>query len=68
VTIEAFLTRVYLDAASRAAFVADPVGEARRAGLPEAVARDFADLDRVGLELQAASFAGKRDGRQKRSP
>src|SRR6185295_5241543 len=44
----------------RAAFLADPIGAARRAGLPEDVARDFADVDAVGLELQATSFAGKR--------
>ena len=61
-TIEAFLARVYLEAAARAAFLADPVGEARRAGLPDEVARTFAAVDRTGVELQAASFAGKRAG------
>ncbi len=62
-TIEAFLARIYLDATARAAFLDDPVGEAVRAGLPEPVARSFAAPDRVGIELQAASFAGKRDRR-----
>jgi hypothetical protein len=62
-TIEAFLARIYLDAAARAAFLADPVGEALRAGLPEPVARSFSAPDRAGIELAAASFAGKRSGR-----
>ena len=62
-TIEAFLARVYLDPAVRAAFLADPVGEARRAGFPEAVAQSFADPDRAGIELQSASFACKKDRR-----
>jgi hypothetical protein len=62
VTIEAFLARVYLETAARAAFLADPVGEARRAGLPDEVARTFAAVDRAGVELLAASFAAKLAG------
>lgn len=61
-TLEAFLARIYVDAAARAAFLADPVAEARRAGLPDAVARDLVDVDHVGLELHAASLAAKRPG------
>jgi len=63
VTIEAFLARVYGDAAFRAAFLADPVGAARRAGLAEDVARDFGTLDAEGIRMQAASFEAKRRGR-----
>lgn len=62
-TIEDFLARIYLDEAARAAFLSDPVGEARRAGFSDEVARSFAAPDRTGIELQAASFAGKRDRR-----
>lgn len=62
-TIEAFLARVYVDAAFRDAFLTDPVGAARRAGLPETVARDLATVDAAGIRMQAASFASKRDAR-----
>ncbi len=65
-TIESFLARVYTDASLRAAFLADPVGVARRAGLPEAFARHLAHVDRVGFEMQAESFAAKRGGGRRR--
>ena len=35
-SLEAYLARLYLDRDARAAFVADPGGAARRAGLNEA--------------------------------
>lgn len=60
-TAEAFLARLYTDAELRARFLADPAGEARRAGLDEASARRLAAIDRAGLELAAASFAAKRE-------
>ena len=63
VTIEAFLARVYVDTAYRDAFLADPVGAARRAGLPESVARVLATVDAAGVRMQAASFDAKRRGR-----
>jgi hypothetical protein len=59
-TIEAFLARLYVDAAFRARFLADPVGEAARAGFDRATAERLARIDRVGLELAAESFARKR--------
>ena len=67
-TIEAFLARVYVDAAFRDAFLADPVDAARRAGLPETVARDLATVDAAGLRMQAASFESKRGGRVEAPP
>ena len=62
-TIEALLARVYADAAFRAAFLADPAGTARRAGVDEAVVGALRSLDVVGVELFAASLAAKRDRR-----
>jgi hypothetical protein len=59
-TIEAFLARLYVDAAFRARFLADPVGEARSAGLDAETAERLARIDRVGLEMAAESFARKR--------
>lgn len=61
-TIEAFLATIYTDATARERFVADPQGEARRAGLSEDDVRRMANVDLVGLELAAASFAAKRSG------
>lgn len=60
-TLEAFLARLYTDAELRARFLADPAGEARRAGLDDASAERLAQIDRAGLELAAASFAAKRE-------
>jgi hypothetical protein len=59
-SLEAFLARLYTDPAARAAFLIDPRGEARGAGLSPAQADALADLDRLGLELAADSFARKR--------
>ncbi len=58
--LEAFLARLYVDAAARARFHADPAGEGRRAGLSEEDARALQNIDRAGLELAAESFARKR--------
>jgi hypothetical protein len=60
VTIEAFLARLYTDAAARERFLADPEAEARRAGLAEDDVRRLAAVDRVGLALAGDSFAAKR--------
>ena len=57
---EAFLARLYVDAKLRARFLADPAGEARRAGFDDATAKRLAAIDRTGLELAAESFAAKR--------
>lgn len=60
-TIEAFLARIYTDAAARSRFLADPEAEAIRAGLTPEEAWALADVDRDGLALAADSFARKRD-------
>lgn len=57
---EAYLARLYVDAQARARFLADPGGEAARAGLDPAACAALAQLDRVGLELAARSFEHKR--------
>ena len=57
---EAFLARLYVDAEARARFERDPEGEGRRAGLGADECRALADIDRLGLELAAASYAWKR--------
>jgi hypothetical protein len=58
--LEAFLARIYVDESAREAYLADPEGEAARAGLEAA---DCAALRRVNpaeLRLAARSFAWKR--------
>ena len=65
-TSEAFLARLYVDATLRARFLADPVGEALRAGLDQATADGLASIDRVGLELAAESLARKRERKRQR--
>ena len=65
-TLEAFLARLYTDAELRARFLADPAGEARRAGLDAESAERLAQIDRAGLELAAASFAAKRETRSRK--
>lgn len=57
---ESFLAQLYVDGDARARFLADPRGEALAAQLGnEEIAAALA-IDRVGLELAAASFAHKR--------
>jgi hypothetical protein len=62
---EAFLTRVYVDAAARARFKANPRGEALRAGLSHEECTTLENTDWVGLELVARSFARKRQMKRK---
>ena len=57
---EAFLARIYVDRPARERFLADPEGEALRAGLTAAEAEALARIDREGLLLAAASFEAKR--------
>lgn len=64
-THEAFLARLYTDAELRARFLADPAGEARRAGLDDEAAARLATIDREGLELAAQSYAAKRSKTKK---
>ena len=57
---EGFLARLYVDAAFRSRFLADPEGEARSAGLPVGDQAALLEIDRVGLELAAQSYEAKR--------
>jgi hypothetical protein len=58
--LEAFLARLYVDSESRAHFKADPRAEARKAGLSEEQCTALENLDWIGLEMAARSFAKKR--------
>jgi len=64
--LEAFMALIYTDATARCAFLADPRGVAAGAGLDPSEVDALAAIDRVGLELAARSFAGKRAARQRR--
>ena len=57
---EAFLARIYVDPDARARFLADPHSEAQKAGLTEVEREALVNIDRVGLEFAAQSFARKR--------
>ena len=63
---EAFLARLYVDAAFRAAFLADQTGVARAAGLDEGEVAALGAIDRQGLVLAANSFAYKRAAKNRR--
>lgn len=57
---EAFLARIYTDAAARARFLADPAAAAGDAGLDAAEVAALVAIDRAGLRLTAASLLAKR--------
>jgi len=57
---EAFLARLYVDAHARANFKANPGAAARKAGLSAEQCAAIENLDWIGLELAARSFAKKR--------
>lgn len=59
--LEAFLARLYTDAEFRACVLADPLGEAARAGLDPDECAAIAAIDRVGLDSAAESYARKRE-------
>jgi hypothetical protein len=59
-TFESFLARLYVERPARERFLADPRGEAAAAGLAADEIAAAVGIDRVGLELAAASFAHKR--------
>jgi hypothetical protein len=63
---ESFLARLYVDRAARDRFLADPRGAATAAGLAADEIAAVVEIDRVGLELAAKSFAHKR--RRQRKP
>lgn len=60
---EAFLARLYVDAALRGRFLADPGGTAAAAGLTGPECEALGGIDRVGLALAARSFERKREAR-----
>ena len=61
--LEGFLARIYVDASARAAFKANPRGEAFRAGLSEEECSAVENMDWLGLEMAARSFAKKRQSK-----
>src|SRR4051794_26869565 len=58
--LETFLAKLYTDEEARVRFLADMRGEAARAGLSEAEVLALAHIDRIGLQMAAASYAHKR--------
>jgi len=58
--LEAFLAEIYVDEVSRERFLADPRGEAAKAGLSEGEIEALEKIDRAGLILTARSLQKKR--------
>jgi hypothetical protein len=58
--LESFLARVYVDDVARAQFLADPRGEATRAGLQTDEIEHLVNIDREGLEMFAHSLHHKK--------
>jgi hypothetical protein len=63
---ETFLAKLYVDNQARSRFLADPRREVLRAGLTEDDCAALQNIDFVGLELAAQSFARKRASRPPR--
>lgn len=63
-TLERFLAAIYIDAERRRRFLADPVGEATRAGVEAGLCVALSRIDRTGLQMAAGSFARKRTLKQ----
>ena len=61
--LETFLARLYTDDALRAAFLLEPRAQALLHGLSPQEAEAMAAMDRVGLQMAAASYRSKRAGR-----
>ena len=60
--LESFLAKIYVDEEARARFLADPRGEAVKAGLTPQQVEDVVKIDRDGLELLAESLKRKKQG------
>ena len=58
---ESFLATIYVDAKAREKFLADPRGEAMRAGLAAPEIESVVNIDRVGLEMFAHSLKHKKE-------
>jgi hypothetical protein len=63
-TFEAFLARLYVDESARSKFLADPHGEASKAGLTAQEVEAAANIDRVGLQMFSQSLDHKRRKRR----
>jgi hypothetical protein len=59
--LEAFLARLYVDAHARVKFKSNPRAEAKKAGLSEVQCAALENLDWIGLEMAARTFAKKRN-------
>jgi len=59
-SLEQFLAKLYVDAESRARFLANPRAAAAQEGLTPEECEALAQMDFAGLELAAESFARKR--------
>ena len=59
--LEAFLAKIYVDENSRERFLADPRGEAAKAGLDDREIESLEKIDRAGLILSARSLQKKRN-------
>ncbi len=62
--LETFLARIYVDREARGLFLADPRGEATKAGLTAQQIEDVIKIDRDELELLADSLERKKHGRK----
>ena len=58
--LETYLARLYTDDALRAAFLLEPRAQALLHGLSQQEAEAMAAMDRVGLQMAAASYRSKR--------
>jgi hypothetical protein len=58
--LETFLARLYVDPSARANFRSNPRAAAKNAGLSDDEAATLENLDWIGLEMAARSFAKKR--------
>ena len=58
--LETYLARLYTDDALRAAFLLDPHAQALLHGLSPQEAEAMAAMDRIGLQMAAASYRAKR--------
>jgi hypothetical protein len=61
--LEAFLAKIYVDESARERFLADPRGEATKAGLQNEEVEALEKIDRVGLILTTRSLRKKRQHR-----
>ncbi len=59
-TLESYLAVLYTDAAARDSFLGGPAIVARNAGLSDADVEALVNIDRVGLQMAADSYAHKR--------